>query len=214
MLNWCGPIRYALSACLLFIAISAAAQRDDWHMFSRDIFVKSAFAHGYMHGYEQGFHNGDVDLQMGRGFRDTKTQAEFKKPVGYHPQFGDKSLFEDGYRNGFLVGYTDSFFGRNFRAAQLLEHKGTQLANGDAHFDHTFDRAFRDGYTEGRRQGLSDGRGSEVARLEAETCQTPPSHGTVSADYCDAFRTGYKLGYSDGFANQRGTADVFARNAR
>ena len=30
-------------------------------------------------------------------------------------------------------------------------------------------------------------------------------------DYCEAFRSGYQLGYSDGYANQNRLSPVFAR---
>jgi len=38
------------------------------------------------------------------------------------------------------------------------------------------------------------------------------AHEGVAPEYCTAYKDGYLLGYSDGFANQRGAADVFARN--
>jgi flagellar biosynthesis/type III secretory pathway protein FliH len=207
------PIRMATVTLLLFVCVAAQAQRDDWHMFSRDVFVKSVFAHGYMHGYEQGFHNGDVDLQMGRSYRDVKVQQEYKKPVGYLDQFGDRHLFDSGYRVGFLVGYTDCLAGRNFRAAQLLNppHQA-QYTRETVRFDPSFDRAFRDGYEIGQRQGLADGRISEVSRADSSNCQVQTGQNEKTADYCAAFHDGYQLGYSDGFANQRGTGEVLARN--
>jgi hypothetical protein len=207
------PIRMATLAVWLFACVVAQAQGDDWHMFARDVFVKSVFAHGYIHGYEQGFHNGDIDLQMGRSYRDVKSQQEYKKPVGYFSQFGDKHLFDAGYRAGFLVGYTDCLAGRNFRAVQLLNrpYQG-QFTKESVHFDANFDRAFRDGYETGQRQGLADGRVSEVSRPDASACRIQTGHSSEQEDYCAAFRDGYQLGYSDGFANQRGSAEVLARN--
>jgi hypothetical protein len=209
------PIRMATVTILLFVCVAAQAQRDDWHTFSLDVFVKSVFAHGYMHGYEQGFHNGDIDLQMGRAYRDVKAQQEYKKPVGYVDQFGDRHLFDTGYRAGFLVGYTDCLAGRNFRAAQLLNPPyRSQFTKESVHFDATFDRAFRDGYEVGQRQGLADGRIFEVSRPDPSNCQVQTGHDAKPADYCMAFRDGYQLGYSDGFANQRGTSEVLARNTQ
>lgn len=215
MSNAFTPIRIVAVTVLLFVCVAAQAQRDDWHLFTRDVFVKSIFAHGYMHGYEQGFHNGDVDLQMGRTFRDVKVQQEYKKPVGYLEQFGDRRLFETGYRAGFLVGYTDCLAGRNFRAVQLLSPPyQSQFTRESVHFDALFDRAFRDGYEIGQRQGLADGRVSEVSRPDLSNCDVLTGHDAKPTEYCDAFRDGYQLGYSDGFANQRGTSEVLARNVQ
>jgi hypothetical protein len=198
---------------LMFVCLSAQAQSGDWHVFSQDLFVKSAFAHGYMHGYEQGFHHGDLDLQMGRGFREVRTQSEYKKVSGFREEFGDKRVFEDGYRAGFLVGYTDCFAGRNFRAVQLLDQTAQgQAAAAKAHFDRGYDHAFRQGYETGQRQGLADGRVSAVSRLDGSVCEPGGGRGEATSEYCEAFRDGYRLGYSDGFANQHDLGDVFARN--
>jgi hypothetical protein len=197
---------------LLFTCLGARAQSEDWHMSSRDLFVKSAFAHGYMHGYEQGFHNGDIDLQMGRDFRDVKNQAEFKKMTGFRSEYGDKKLFEDGYRVGFLVGYTDCFAGRSFRAVQLLAKTAqSPSAAASAHFDRSFDHAFREGYETGQRQGLADGRVSAAWRANSP-CEPGGELGDITPQYCDAFRDGYRLGYSDGFANQHDSGEILARN--
>ena len=207
------PIRLVPIVLLLVACCAAQAQRDDWHVQSGEIFIKSTFAHGYMHGYEQGFHNGDTDLQMGREYRDVKTQLEYKKALGYRSQYGDKSDFEQGYRKGFLVGYTDCFSGRNFRAVQLLKDKIGEFPAESVAFDRNFDHAFRTGYETGQRQGLADGRNAASSGgLDPVACEVSTSHEGIAPEYCAAYREGYQLGYSDGFANQRGTAAIFARN--
>ena len=213
MSNVFTPIRFVSIVLLLFVCVSAQAQREDWHVQSGELFIKSAFAHGYMHGYEQGFHNGDTDLQMGRDYRDVKTQLEYKKTSGYRGQFGDKSDFDDGYRKGFLVGYTDCYSGRNFRAVQLLKDGRAEFPRESVVFDRNFDRAFRAGYETGQRQGLADGRNpAATGGLDPAQCQVSTGHEGVAPENCGAYREGYRLGYSDGFANQRGTAAIFARN--
>ena len=199
-------------ACLCF-SLSAQSQRDDWHMDSLNVFVKSAFAHGYMHGYEQGFHVGDLDMQMGRSYRDVKNQEPYKKPVGYRNSFGDRSSYDDGYRNGFLVGYTDSYGGRKFRAIMWVRQERRLPQGQDAHVDRGFDSAFKEGYKSGQRRGLQDGR---TAVVEDASVQCDSAHdarggaGEPKADYCGAFRSGFQLGYSDGYTNQRQLAPVMA----
>jgi len=215
--NLFAPFRVASIATLfLFLGLSAHAQRDDWHMFSQDLFVKSCFAHGYMHGYEEGFHSGDLDMQMGRAYRPVKNQEHYKKTVGYKPQFGTKALFDDGYRNGFLVGYTDSYAGRNFRAVQLVRANQKKSSSPDAQSDHEFDSAFREGYISGQREGLKDGRSSAAENKAPFQCdemaaQRKGSEGEGKANYCEAFRSGYQLGYSDGYANQHEDRGFFAK---
>ncbi len=208
-------LRSVSFCCIVFlVCVSANAQRDDWHMNSRDLFVKSSFAHGYMHGYEEGFHTGDLDMQMGRSYRDVKTHDRYKKPVGYRPLFGDRSLFDDGYHYGYLVGYVDCFSGRNFRAVQLVRSHGA--LRQDARSDQSFDRAFREGYVSGQKQGLKDGRSKDNLantpfQCDENALQSKGGEGEPKGSYCQAFSSGYQLGYSDGFANQKENGEIFAR---
>jgi flagellar biosynthesis/type III secretory pathway protein FliH len=183
-------------------------------MVSHDLFVKSSFAHGYMHGYEEGFHAGDLDMQMGRTYREVKIQERYKKPVGYRPQFGDHGLFDEGYHHGYLVGYVDCFSGRNFRAVQLVRGQGA--IKPEARSDESFDRAFREGYVSGQKQGLKDGRSKDnlantLFQCDEATMQSKGGEGEPRGSYCQAFSSGYQLGYSDGFANQKENGDIFAR---
>lgn len=211
MLNPFAHLRWLSLFLLASLCVSAQAQRDDWHVQSGELFVKSPFAHGYMHGYEEGFHAGDLDLQMGRSYRDVKSQSEYKKITGYRDQYGEKSDFADGYKKGYLVGYTDCFSGRNFRAVQLLTEARESYPSSSLTVDRNFDRAFRKGYENGQRQGLADGRSMADAQ-DPVNCPINTSHEGIAPEYCVPYRDGYQLGYSDGFANQRRMGDVFARN--
>ena len=113
-------IRSALLATLLLAAVTAAAGNapDDHYLAARTsaLVHKSVFIHGYLHGYELGFHLADIDLQMGRGVRDLGKCKEGRDAVGFRREFGDKRLFEFGYREGVRVGYADGISGRSFRA--------------------------------------------------------------------------------------------------
>ena len=198
------------------VAIScglAQAQSDlDWHLSkdgARPFFVRSAFAHGYMHGYEEGFHRGDLDLQMARPFHQIKDQEKFKKICGYRRQFGERHMFDDGYRKGYTVGYNDAYAGRNFRAVQLVHlAKMDELPAGQDEPDRSFDHAFMLGYETGQATGLKDGRAAApLASLDAVQCS---GAGTQGPD-CGAYQRGYRVGYLDGYSNQRDTSEVFAR---
>ncbi len=212
------PIRVSfLVFSFAVCSVVAFAQSGDWHYSSdgaKIFFTRSAFAHGYMHGYEEGFHNGDLDLQMGRSFKEVKCQEKFKKPLGYRGEFGDKSSFEAGYRKGYSVGYIDSYSGRPFRAMQLVrEAKSEHLPDGDAKSDHAFDRAFMSGYEAGQHFGLKDGRAeTKTASLNSMVCGGVPEDSKEhSPEYCAAYQRGYQLGYSDGYANQSQASQIVAR---
>jgi hypothetical protein len=194
----------------VLLASAMASAQDDWHLSKNGnpaLFLRSAFAHGYMHGYEEGFHEGDLDLQMGHPFHPVKEQERFKKVSGYRDVFGNQGSFSNGYRKGYAVGYTDSYAGRNFRAIQLVREARLQpLPATAAAPDPQFDHAFMLGYNAGQTSGLNDGRAAApLADLHSINC----SKVTDNED-CAAYRQGYWLGYSDGYTNQNETGAVLA----
>lgn len=201
--------------CLCFSFAFIHAQSQDWHLSSdgaSTFFLRCPFAHGYMHGYEEGFHRGDLDLQMGRSFQALKKQDGFKKIVGYRKEFGDRNSFDEGYRKGYAVGYTDSYAGRNFRAIQLVEQARADLFLDKApQRDVQFDEAFVAGYATGQKTGLQDGRAAAgLATLDSIGCSIVPRSPEQKSDICAAYRGGYRVGYSDGYANQD-KGGLFAR---
>ncbi len=205
-----------LLAAFALVTTLAYAQSDDWHFSSegaKALFARSVFAHGYMHGYEEGFHNGDVDLQMGRAFREIKSQEKYKKPCGYRNEFGDHGRFDSGYRRGYAVGYIDAYAGRAFRAMQLVRLANAEKwpTSKDAP-DEQFDRAFISGYNAGRQLGLQEGRGdAKTEALDSAACQSKLQHAKAGPEYCTMYQNGYQVGYSDGYDNQREAGPVFAR---
>lgn len=215
--NAFAPIRMFFAvAGFVALNVLASAQFDDWHMLSCNLFVKSTFAHGYIHGYEEGFHTGDLDMQMGRNYRDVKNHEKFKKPSGYKSQFGDKGTYEAGYRKGYRIGYVDSYEGRNFRAIALVRKAGPPgLDRVEFSFGREYDSGFRQGYETGQTQGLKDGRSDTKENAVPSECAdislAKGGAGEPAAHYCEAFRNGYELGYSDGFSNQRDRAKVLAK---
>lgn len=207
------PVRVAVRVMLWILAVAwpLTAIAADPHLAidrARALYNKSAFLHGYMHGYEEGFHCADLDLQMARGFRDVRSSRQYNKPLGYHSAFGDKRLFETGYRKGFLVGYTDGYAGRSFRAVALVRQAaGNLLDKGDPQLkpDKIFDEGLLKGYESGQSQGLQDGRAAAGFRSPSVACDVPfpGSNSPFQAEFCDAFRRGYLVGYSDGYTNQQ-----------
>ena len=205
------PRVLSLFAALLLVSVATSAQTYDWHLSSDGdpgFFLRSVFAHGYMHGYEEGFHAGDLDLQMGRPFHTVTQQLRYKKVAGYQAGFGDHASFQNGYRKGYAVGYTDAYAGRDFRAMQLLRLARSEPISPSASApDRLFDRAFALGYNDGTKVGLDDGRaGAPLADMNSIHCS-----GNTRNEDCHAYQQGYRLGYSDGYTNQRDTGAVLAQ---
>ena len=196
-------------AFFLFPALAFAAS-DDRHLSDSDdrvFFLRSAFAHGYMHGYEEGFHEGDLDLQMERPFRVIKSQDKFKRTCGYRIGFGDHGNFKEGYRKGYAVGYTDSCSGRNFRATELVNlAKSQTLAASDVATGRAYDHAIKTGYAAGQQTGSSD----RPSAAPLENADSVACNGFTAKDECAAYRTGYRLGYSDGYTMNHQSGAVLA----
>jgi hypothetical protein len=171
------------------------------------LYSASIFLHGYIHGYEEGFHNADVDIQMAHGFRDVSTMPDYKKLVGYRAAFGDKSVFEKGFRQGFRVGYTDGMSGRSFRAIGVLRSAAEGLSPDSLNPRKiaSFEMGVQQGYQAGQSAGLHDGRTAASFRNPIPGCTALDGNASAAKDeaYCDGFRRAFTIGYSDGYTNQQ-----------
>jgi len=99
-------------------SLSAVGERHTSVDPGSALYQRSIFAHGFIHGYEQGYHIADLDYHVGRTDRKLNDIREYRDASsGYHPSFGDRNTFRQGYRQGFIQGYDDSIHSRNFRAA-------------------------------------------------------------------------------------------------
>jgi hypothetical protein len=162
------------------------------------LYMRSAFAHGYIHGYEEGFHHGDLDLQLARSPRDPVSISAYKKPcANYHSSFGSKEMFKSGFEDGFRVGYADAVHGKSFQAVARLRNAANGLEESeDRKILKHFDEGFRDGYRNGRRHGADDGRDFSEANPIEPPCLAQ------SGSYCDAYSRAFQVGYADGYENQ------------
>lgn len=202
-----GLRRIFLASVLALAAIPAIAQADI-HISAdpaTGLYQRSSWAHGYIHGYEMGFHNGDLDLHLGRGWRETKQMKDSKK-MQYRNEYGDRKVFEKGFKAGFDVGYADALTGKEFRAAKLARETAAKLGGGiEPHQQKELDWALSSGYLKGRDAGLNDGR--------LKSAYSPEKGACAEQKACDSFLLGYRWGYSDGYQNQR-QPDEDRRTAR
>ena len=193
----------------LLLLASALVTAQDPHLEqgpAHRLYAFSPFAHGYLHGYEMGYHNGDIDLQLSHAQREIKSLRDFRDGKNhYRNDFGDRSMFVKGYQYGFRVGYTDAMGGSVFRAVENLRELSHDLPDIDPQGAPILNDALTRGYTDGVSSGLQDGRSKSADyRPDASDCelalrfQEPPAK-----FYCSVYALGYRLGYSDGFHNQR-----------
>lgn len=193
-------------SALTFLAGTVAAQAD-YHLTddsAHALYQHSSWAHGYVHGYQLGFHEGTIDYHMAHLRRDPRKIKSGNHPKNYYRQeYGDRQLFDHGFKAGFNVGYSDAFAGRDYRAAHEMDRLATAapVSSGSQ-----LDPVLGEGYTAGQRIGLSDGRRAAPFMPQKEQC---PLH--YSPPQCSGYRLGFQLGYSDGYLNQREPEEI--RNA-
>lgn len=191
---------FAILGLLVILgAASSARGADDCAAGpAREAIAHSTFAHGYLHGYQAGFQAGDADFHVARA-RSARELREIDRPVGYRPEFGPRELFRNGFREGFLAGYQDSFVGRDFRAFKIL---ADATAEGIA-VPKYYDLGFADGYKAGHKSGGSDLDADLDFDPGKGVCPAEPaSDGRLTeytASYCAGYVNAYRVGYSDGY---------------
>ena len=188
---------------------SALMMGQDLHLVrdpAHGLFTSSSFAHGYLHGYEMGVHDGDLDLQLAHARQDTKKMRDFGLAKRqYQKSFGDRAMFIKGYEYGFQVGYTDAMDGLQFRAIKNLQALATDLPEIEPKAAPILNEALTHGYLDGVNSGLKDGRAMDADyRPDGSDCELALRFQQAPAKfYCSAYSLGYRMGYSDGFHNQR-----------
>jgi hypothetical protein len=173
---------------------------------NRELYGSSSFARGYLQGYEQGFHDGDLDMQLAHERQDPEKMKDYGGAKhAFQKSFGDRDAFVKGYHYGFRVGYGDAMSGLQFRAVDNLRELAQDLPPVNPQSAPILDEAIAHGYLDGVHSGLHDGRSMNAEyrpdRADCELAlrfQKPPAQ-----FYCSAYSVGYRLGYADGFHNQR-----------
>jgi flagellar biosynthesis/type III secretory pathway protein FliH len=172
---------------------------------SRNIYARSAFAHGYRHGYEEGYHLGNVDINMARLPRTKKSQFRGLS-VGYSPEFGLRRSFEAGFQAGLKAGYGDGYDGRPFRAVEAARSMAVALeealsaAGGASYFDQGVGAGYRDGLVQGEAS-LPDAAASDFHLIGcANFHPDKPEQLPALASFCDGYQRGFVLGHGDALA--------------
>jgi hypothetical protein len=127
---------------------------------------------------------------MGRGAQDARSLPEYKdSAAGYHSEFGDKSEFRNGYREGFLSGYGDSIHDRSFRAISAAKITAADLGPDSSH-RRAFDAGFAAGYGSLRPQPIM-----RKAKSGQECSAEGLDPAGANAAYCEGFRHGRKFAF-------------------
>jgi hypothetical protein len=116
---WASAATLAFSLMLILSPAAQAQQRSRSTTQRRQpTAVRSASERGYLAGYSDGYNSGksDYNAQTKRDFQNSDLYQQANR--GYEPRFGDLADYQEGYRIGYEIAYTDGYYGRAF-ASQI-----------------------------------------------------------------------------------------------
>lgn len=160
-----------------------------------------ATQYGYDEGYRQGLRVGEDHGRRGLQFNFGIAVEYRQGDYGWRPAYGNHDQYRADFRNGFERGYRVAYD----------QYGGYR--NGPAPWSNGRDRSYSDlaatnGFNDGYREGLNDGRHRHRNDPYAESRYRSADHGferwygsreQYRWNYRDAFRRGYERGFADGW---------------
>ncbi len=184
-----------------------AAQRDWDNRY--DGWRQSAYDRGYRDGFQQGTH----DARGRRAFAYDHDRRYRDADDGYQRHYGDRGVYQQVFRQGFVTGYSAGYYGRNQYSVYGGQYPGyapysygravPRTSPGYA----TNDLAWTNGRADGYEKGLEDGRRNRSFQPSRHDRYEDADHGYKKwygpkdyyrQAYRQAFVTGYDAGYRDG----------------
>lgn len=108
---------FTLGLILVSSATTPAQQRSGSAATRRSTpTLKSAYERGYAAGYTDGYTSGksDYNAQAARNHQTSDLYQQANR--GYETRFGDLNDYQEGYRLGYEIAYTDGYYGRPMAA--------------------------------------------------------------------------------------------------
>ncbi len=181
----------AMAAMLAVPATTASAGQDPRR-------AQVATPSGYDEGYRQGMRVGEDHGRRGLSFNFGVSVEYRNGDYGWRPEYGSHDRYRTDFRVGFERGYRESYD----------RYHGTR--NGAWSNDRVrgSDLAATNGFDDGYREGLNDGRHRHRNDPFAESRYRSGDHGfqqwygsreQYRYSYRDAFRRGYERGYAEGW---------------
>lgn len=176
----------------------------------------------YNQGFARGRSAGAEDFRRGQRFNFADETEYRRGDYGYRSQFGNRDRYRDDFRRGFAEGYREGYGRTDFRSTPYYApspapgfgyvapgaaapYPGAGYGNASINRN---DLAASNGYDDGYREGLNDGRSRHRDDPFAESRYRNGDHGysgwygpkdLYRVRYRDAFRSGYEAGYRDGY---------------
>ena len=168
---------------------------------------------GHDEGYRDGARAGGDDAREGRAFEYQRHRDYREADRGYQARDGRRAEFVRQYREGFIAGYRDGYYsgggrgpGRGAVPPRPSSAWGARPGYGRAA---VVDIARDNGFSEGYRKGLDDGRDRDRpdpfrhSRYRNADQGYRRDYGPRSV-YQQAYRAAFERGYDDGYRDARG----------
>ncbi|MBS1791750.1 MAG: hypothetical protein JST85_28840 [Acidobacteria bacterium] len=106
---------WMLGATLVFgfPAVSGGLAQAQTRSRSQSAQTTTAYNRGYADGYNDGYREGRSDYTQNAERDHKRSQLYQEADRGYEARLGSLAEYREGYRLGFELGYTDSFYGRS-----------------------------------------------------------------------------------------------------
>ncbi|GAC1649143.1 MAG: hypothetical protein NVS9B15_08230 [Acidobacteriaceae bacterium] len=170
----------------------------------------------YRRGYDDGLRNAQLDSQRGKRVDPTKNE-NYEDAPGYNSSYGDKSRWNNQYRQGFIAAYQSVGSGDGYGATPY--GAGSNAPYGQRPYDprdgstsgYNDDPAYRRGYADGLRSAQQDRqKGKRVDPTKNESYEDAPGYSSAYGDkgrwkdqYRQGFMTAYQREMSGGRYEQR-----------
>jgi hypothetical protein len=102
-----------LSGLLIFSnPVQAQRKSQSGKLRRASVAPRTAYEHGYVAGYNDGYTSGksDYNARLDRDYQRGEMYRQANR--GYEQGFGDLTEYQDGYRLGYEIAYTDGYYGR------------------------------------------------------------------------------------------------------
>jgi len=161
----------------------------------------------YDRGYREGLRQGQFDARRGLAADFSRDPVYRDAGLGYQRRFGARDSYREDFRSGYVDGYRQSYAQlRGARSAPRLEPDNAQSRPGTSGYQ---EPAYARGYSDGFRQGQSDGRdGDRYDPIGHRDYRDGDqgyygSYGSRDA-YKNNYRAGYREGYEEGYRTATG----------
>ena len=175
-----------------FVAPAAALEARQDRTVPRD--PRSGSGPAYDEGYRQGERAGQDHSRRGMTFNFSIIAGYRDGDWGWRPQYGSRDRYRIEFRFGFESGYRAGYgaFDRRGSGAWSWQREGRS------------DFAFDNGYVDGYKEGINDGRRRHRNAPYAESRYRGGDHGYERwygprEAYKDAYRSGFRDGYERGY---------------